>query len=161
METLGGAGVEPGDPRAAPQAATAHQLGCQCAVGGACVVGGRGVVRWGNVCFSSRLLAGSNVPRKLSHLRLNELADSASYEVIWGIQSTKIDTAFGSNFASVMEPADIIDLVSLHEINNLHESGTSDHSSFKRCLLSAVVFDGKSAGDFDGSAIVATTGQCK
>ena len=91
----------------------------------------------------------------------NELAYSASYEMIWGVQSTILDTAFGSNVDSVMEPADIIDLVSLHEINNLHESGTSDHLCFKQCLLSAVVFDRKSAGDFDGSAIVATTGQCK
>ncbi len=101
-------------------------------------------MRWGNVCFSSLLLAGSNITRKLSHLRLNELAYPASYEMIWGVQSTIFDTAFGSNFASVMEPADIIDLVSLHKINNLHESGTSD-----LCFKHAVVFDRKSAGDLD------------
>ncbi len=78
--------------------------------------GGAGRREVVDVCFLSLLLAGSNVPRKFLHLRLNELADSASYEVIWGIQSTKIDTAFGSNVDSVMDPADIIDLVSLHEI---------------------------------------------
>jgi hypothetical protein len=69
-----------------------------------------------DVCSPSSLLAGNNLPFKFSHLNHNNLADSVSSEKNHHVNPIEIEAGFGGH---IDEIADVIDLVSLHEMNNI------------------------------------------
>ena len=74
------------------------------------------------ICMSCSTLSGSSVPRKLSHPDLAALADSASSEQYQRIHSIGNDLDSGRNSTDVDGIADIIDLVSLDEINSIQRA---------------------------------------
>eukprot|EP00291_Cryptomonas_curvata_P029300 CAMPEP_0172208770 /NCGR_PEP_ID=MMETSP1050-20130122/34689_1 /TAXON_ID=233186 /ORGANISM="Cryptomonas curvata, Strain CCAP979/52" /LENGTH=222 /DNA_ID=CAMNT_0012888463 /DNA_START=655 /DNA_END=1319 /DNA_ORIENTATION=+ len=74
------------------------------------------------ICISCSNLSGNSLPRKFSNPDLAALAESASSEQYQRFHSVGNDLESGRNSTDVDGTADIIDLVSLHEINNIQRA---------------------------------------
>ncbi len=72
--------------------------------------------------ISGSILTGKSLPRKFSHPDLATLADSAASEQCQRFHIIGSDTDLSCNSSNVNGTADIIDLVSLHEVSNIQSA---------------------------------------